>query len=168
MRRFSIFSLIFGALLGGLVVSYNNKAQANESGNSSTSTSKPGFEPTAPHGGVLVTAGDDFAHVEMVFDSKSGTLTAYILDGEAEEVVPLKQPILVVRLMNPAKTLKLKAVISPLSGEKSGETSSYAVTDPSLKGTIHIQGVLVWININGQIFRDLAFQFPPVNESSGS
>jgi hypothetical protein len=123
-----------------------------------------GFEPEAPHGGVLVTAGDDFAHVEMVFNPDSGTLTAYILDGEAEEVVPLKQRVLVVRLMDPVKTLKLKAVISPLSGEKPGGTSSYALTDPSLKGMTQITGVLVWINFNGQIFRDLAFQFQPSKE----
>jgi len=123
-----------------------------------------GFEPQAPHGGTLVDAGDDFAHVEMVFDGVTGTLSAYILDGEAEEVVPLKQPTLVARLVKPDKTLKLKAVVSSLSGEKPGETSSYSLTDPSLKGLAQLEGVLLWVNFNGRVFRNLAFQWPPRKE----
>jgi hypothetical protein len=123
-----------------------------------------GFEPEAPHGGYLVTVGDDFAHVEMVLDSATGTLSAYILDGEAEEVVPLKQPTLVVRLKEPAKTIRLKAVANPLNGEKPGATSSYSLTDPSLKGLTELKGLLVWLNINGQIYRNLPFQYPPQKE----
>lgn len=129
-----------------------------------TESAKPGFEPQAPHGGLLVDAGDDFAHVELVFDSLEGTLSAYILDGEAEEAVPLKQPVILVRLMKPARTLKLKAVVSPLSGEKPGATSSYALTDPSLKGLSQLKGVLVSVDINGSVFKNLAFQFPQKKE----
>ena len=129
-----------------------------------TQASKPGFEPQAPHGGLLVDAGDDFAHVEMVYDPVEGSLWAYILDGEAEEVVPLKQSSILVRLAKPARTLKLKAVVSPLSGEKPGETSSYALTDPSLKGLSQIQGVLVSVDFNGRVFKNLAFQLPPKKE----
>ena len=125
---------------------------------------RAGFEPQAPHGGVLVNVGDDFAHVEMVLDPKQGSLSAYILDGEAEEVVPLKQPVLLVRLIQPSKTLKLKAVVTPLSGEKLGETSSYSLTDPSLKGLTQFKGVLVWLNVNGSIFKNLPFQWPPQKE----
>ena len=124
---------------------------------------RAGFEPQAPPGGVLVPVGDDFAHVELVLDPKEGSLSAYILDGEAEEVVPLKQPVLLVRLAGFPKTFKLKAVVSPLSGEKPGETSSYTLTDPALKGIGPLSGVLVWININGNVFRDLPFQFPAKN-----
>jgi len=127
-------------------------------------SSQPGFKPQAPHGGLLLDAGDDFAHVEMVFDSSEGTLTAYILDGEAEEAVPLKQPTILVRLTKPARTLKLRAVVSPLNGEKPGATSSYALTDPSLKGLTQLKGALVSVNINGSVFKNLAFQFPAEKE----
>ncbi len=129
-----------------------------------TESVKPGFEPKAPHGGVLVDAGDDFAHVEIVFDPAVGNLSAYILDGEAEEVVPLKQPEILVRLMKPTRTLKLKALVNPLNGEKLGATSSYGLTDPSLKGLSHLRGVLLSVDFNGQVFKNLAFQFPSKKE----
>jgi hypothetical protein len=129
-----------------------------------TESAQPGFKPKAPHGGLLLDAGDDFAHVEMVFDSVEGSLTAYILDGEAEEAVPLKQPSILVRLTKPARTLKLRAVVSPLNGEKPGATSSYALADPSLKGLTQLKGVLVSVNINGSVFKNLAFQFPAEKE----
>jgi hypothetical protein len=41
-------------------------------------------EHTAPHGGSLVEFGEEFAHIELVLDSATGVLTAYVLDGEAE------------------------------------------------------------------------------------
>ncbi|HUO58805.1 MAG TPA: hypothetical protein VMV05_11575 [bacterium] len=152
---FAVF--VIGFIAGG----YNSFSQAGEGGAVPSPTPKAGFEPQAPHGGLLVDAGDDFAHVELVYDSAQGTLSAYILDGEAEEVVPLKQPAILVRLVKPFRILKLKAVVSPLSGEKLGETSSYALTDPSLKGLSQLQGALVSVNINGNVFKNLAFQIPP-------
>jgi len=128
------------------------------------SKTKPGFEPTTPHGGVLVEAGEDFAHVEMVFDPTTGTLSAYILDGEAEEVVPLRQPAIWVRFIHPALRLKLKAVASPLSGEKPGETSEYSVTDASLKGLSQFEALLESVNFNGPVFKNLGFKYPPKKE----
>ena len=140
--------------------SYNNPSQADQGGTVPSSTPQPGFEPEAPHGGLLLDAGDDFAHVELVFDPAMGTLSAYILDGEAEEAVPMKQSTILVRLTQPTKALKLKALVSPLVGEKPGGTSSYSLTSPALKGLAQLKGVLVKIDINGQVFKNLAFQFP--------
>ena len=152
--------VVIGFIAGG----YNSFSQADEGGAIPSPTPKTGFEPQAPHGGLLVDAGDDFAHIELVFDSTTGNLSAYILDGEAEEVVPLKQPTILVRLVNPVRTLKLKAVVNPLNGEKLGATSSYFLTDPSLKGLSQIKGVLVSVNFNGRAFKNLAFQIPPRKE----
>jgi hypothetical protein len=157
---FGVYTLlVIGFIVGGISLS-----QADEGGTHPSSTTKPGFEPKAPHEGLLVDVGDDFAHVELVFDSVQGTLSAYVLDGEAEEVVPLKQSTILVRLMKPARTLKLKAVVSPLNGEKLGATSSYALTDLSLKDLSHLQGVLLSVDFNGQVFKNLTFQFPSKKE----
>lgn len=165
MKAFRLVFLFFAVLTTGFFAgSFKQLSKADEAGTIPSSTPPPGFEPKAPHGGLLVDVGDDFAHVELVFDTAQGTLSAYILDGEAEEVVPLKQPTILVRLSRPARTLKLKAVVSPLNGEKPGATSSYALTDLSLKGLSQIQGTLVSVNFNGQIFKNLAFQLPPKKE----
>src|SRR5258708_36748143 len=44
-----------------------------------------------PHGGALVAIGQDDAHLEIVLDGETGTLTAYVLDGAAEKAVAVKQ-----------------------------------------------------------------------------
>ena len=46
-----------------------------------------GHEHVAPHGGALVELGEELAHLELVHDPTTGTLTAYVLDGEAEQAV---------------------------------------------------------------------------------
>lgn len=165
MKPFRLGFGIFAVLVIGFIAgSTNSPSQADEGGTTSSSTPQPGFEPEAPHGGLLLDAGDDFAHVELVFDSTTGTLSAYILDGEAEEAVPMKQTTILVSLTQPAKTLKLKALVSPLVGEKPGGTSSYSLTSPALRGLTQVKGVLVKIDINGQVFKNLAFQFPVKRE----
>ncbi len=44
-----------------------------------------------PHGGALVAIGEDDAHLEIVLDAETGTVTAYVLDGQAEKPLPIKQ-----------------------------------------------------------------------------
>src|SRR5579863_7822622 len=44
-----------------------------------------------PHGGALVAIGHDDAHLEIVLDAKTGTITAYVLDGAAEKPIAIKQ-----------------------------------------------------------------------------
>ena len=50
-----------------------------------------GHTHEAPHGGTLVAVGDHFAHLEIVLDPETGKMTAYVLDGEAENPIRLKQ-----------------------------------------------------------------------------
>src|SRR5262245_48383136 len=44
-----------------------------------------------PHDGALVAIGEDDAHLEFVLEADSGTLKAYVLDGDADEAVAIKQ-----------------------------------------------------------------------------
>src|SRR5579872_3126525 len=44
-----------------------------------------------PHGGALVAIDQDDAHLEVVLDDETGTLTAYVLDGHAEKAVAIRQ-----------------------------------------------------------------------------
>src|SRR5438132_6714626 len=44
-----------------------------------------------PHGGALVAIGQDDAHLEIMLDGQTGKLTAYVLDGEAEKAISIKQ-----------------------------------------------------------------------------
>src|SRR5205085_2013512 len=65
-----------------------------------------GHEHTAPHHGQLVELGEEFAHVELVLDRKAGRLTAYVLDGEAEQPVRVTQPTLTLMCTAPPALAK--------------------------------------------------------------
>jgi hypothetical protein len=145
---------------------------------SASSTSEPasappasGHEHHAPHGGTLVELGSEFAHVELVLDSATGTLTAYVLDGEAEESVRLTQPSLKIAIENPApgvpgapatpaavEHLELLARADVLTGETVGDTSEFSATSQSLRGRTGLKGTIEDITVKGEEFRAVPFQ----------
>ncbi len=88
----------------------------------------------APHDGTLVAFGDEFAHLELVLDEKTGKLSAYALDGEAENSVRLKQTEIEIGIKKPSVfSVELNAVENSLTGEKVGDTSEFAAASEQLK-----------------------------------
>jgi len=121
----------------------------------------------APHGGTLVMLGDHVGHVELVLDSESGVLTAYVLDGEAEHPVRIAMPGLSLEISPPSAepfSLELVGVADPLSGETIGDTSVFRVEDERLKGLAVFKGELRTIEIRGIRLDRAAFSFPEGNE----
>ena len=120
-----------------------------------------GHQHHAPHGGTLVELGGEFAHVELVLDPDGGSLTAYVLDGEAEESVRLKQPTLAIAIDSPgsqaAQPLELAARANILTGETVGDSSEFSATEPSLLHRGALKGRIVEIAVKGQVFRDVQF-----------
>jgi hypothetical protein len=132
-----------------------------------------GHEHHAPHGGTLVELGSEFAHVELVLDSATGTVTAYVLDGEAEESVRLTQPSLKIAIENPApdvpgapataaapapvEHLDLLARADVLTGETVGDTSEFSATSQSLRGRTGLKGAIEDITVKGEEFRAVPF-----------
>jgi hypothetical protein len=123
-----------------------------------------GHEHHAPHGGTLVELGSEFAHVELVLDSGAGTLTAYVLDGEAEEAVRVTQPSLKIAIENPAAAgadavdhLDLLARADVLTGETVGDTSEFSATSQSLRGRTSVKGTIENITVKGEEFRAVPF-----------
>lgn len=117
----------------------------------------------APHGGTLVELGEEFAHVELVLDQASGTLTAYTLDGEAEQAVRLTQGSMELNLVppnGPPTNVTLNGVANSLTGETDGETSQFRAVVPALNGAAQFEGVLKAITIRGRQFRDVSFHYP--------
>lgn len=105
--------------------------------------------------------GDEIAHIELVLDPEAGSLTAYVLDGEAEESVRVKQPSLTVTLEGPgagaAEVLELPARADVLTGETVGDTSEFSVTRPSLIGRRALKGHLGAMLVKGGEFREVRF-----------
>jgi hypothetical protein len=129
-----------------------------------------GHAHEAPHGGTLVELGEEFGHIEVVLDPATGTMTIYVLDGEAEEAVRVAQSALVLKVTGPiplaARTLTLAARANVLTGETVGDTSQFVLVDEALKGITTLRATLEHINYKGQDFRDLAVSV--VVTSSGS
>jgi hypothetical protein len=125
-------------------------------------------EHKAPHGGALVELGEEYAHIELVPDSVTGTLTVYALDKEAETGVRVKAGELQLDLTIPVRgegggqplALTLKAVASALTGETVAESSQFAATSSALRGVGSFTGVLREITVLGKTFRDVALAYP--------
>jgi hypothetical protein len=120
-----------------------------------------GHEHHAPHGGTLVELGEEAAHIELVLDRSSGSLTAYVLDGEAEESVRIAQPSLdlVIDAPGPAgRVLPLAARANVLTGETVGDSSEFGATDGALQTGGTIKGQVRHIHVKGQVFDHLPFE----------
>jgi hypothetical protein len=129
---------------------------------------------TAPHGGTLVVLGEEFAHLELVLDPGAGSLTGYILDGEAENAVRIGQEYIEIKVYDSLPpgagsdrsgyVLILKAVSNVLTGETAGDTSEFAVQSDMLRGVRKFDAVIPAIEIKGRAFRNTGFRFPEGNE----
>jgi hypothetical protein len=118
----------------------------------------------APHGGALQVLGEEAAHVELVLDAKSGALTAYVLDGEAEKPVRVAAPTLRIKLSG-GEAVELSAVANPLTGETVGDTSQFEGTSPKLVGASRFDGTLETITARGVKFDAVRVAFPEGNEA---
>jgi hypothetical protein len=117
---------------------------------------------TAPHGGTLVEVGEHQFSLEFVRDAAAGTLTAYVLDGHAENFVRLGAKVIEVAIdvKGRVEKLTLAAVANELSGETVGDTSQFTVQADWLKREGEFKGRIAVLEIRGMTFKDIAFGFP--------
>lgn len=120
----------------------------------------------APHGGALVALGDHFAHLEMLLDAETGTLTAYVLDGEAEKSIRLKQGAIEISVLvgSERHVVSLGAVENVLTGETVGDSSEFRATVEALQGQERFVGQVKALAVRGQELRDVSFLYPEGNE----
>ena len=127
-------------------------------GKNSTSGEKHEHVHRAPHGGTLVELGDHAYNVELLRDSSSGKLTAWILDGHAEKFVRVKAVSIELVAMPGGKftPLVLKAVATPATGETVGDSSQFEVQADWLKTAGEFAGILT-VDINGTKFEKVPY-----------
>lgn len=117
---------------------------------------------TAPHGGTLVEIGDHQFNLEFVRDPAAGTLTAYVLDGHAENFVRISAPIIPVMATvgGTSMPLALKATANAATGETVGETSQFVAQADWLKTTEKFDVAIPALEIRGAKFAEVKFNFP--------
>jgi hypothetical protein len=130
-----------------------------------------GHHHEAPHGGTLVAIGDHFAHLEVVLDSEIGKMTVYVLDGEAENPVRLKQQNMEFSMalkgadgVTNVIMLEATPVENTLTGETVGDTSEFVVESEQLKGVDQFSAAVSTLEIKGETVADVEFDFPEGNE----
>ncbi len=123
-------------------------------------------EHKAPHSGTLIELGEEYAHVELVLDPKTGKVTAYVLDHEAEKAVKIKQKEIELNLevAKEKHTLTLKALANVLTGEKEGDTSEFGGQADYLKDVKNFTASIKEIKVKGKEFKKVEFKFPEGNE----
>lgn len=108
---------------------------------------------------MLVELGEHFAFLEFVLDAGAGSLTAYVLDGGAEQAVRIAQPTIAVTFDAPqalaGQTLTLAAKANVLTGETVGDTSEFVATHPALKGQTTFSARVGDVVVKGQTFKDV-------------
>jgi hypothetical protein len=127
-----------------------------------------------PHGGALVAIGADDAHVELVLDGETGKLTAYVLDGEAEKPVAIKQASLQLGITLPDEDAGEKTKgglpkdVFPLMlaavDPQDGKASEFSGTADELKGVEHFDAALTSISVGDKSFKNVSFSYPEGNE----
>ena len=107
-----------------------------------------------PHGGTAVVLGDEDYHIELVLDSATGTLQAYVLDGEMEDFIRSAVPSIEIAATarGTTRTLVLAAVANPATGETVGDTSLFEGRAPWLRSVGSFEGNLEAIVIRGTKF----------------
>jgi len=127
-----------------------------------------------PHGGALVAIGHDDAHLEFVLDADTGALTAYVLDGEAEKPISIKQANLQLafavrhaddeedehELPEMLEVLTLAAV----SPDSDGKASQFSGQADELKGAEKFTAALTSVTVGEKRFEKVAFSYPEGNE----
>lgn len=115
----------------------------------------------APHDGTLVEIGDHAYNLELVRDPAAGTLTAYVLDGHAENFVRITSLTIELVAMPGGQytPLTLQAVANPSTGETVGNTSQFAVQADWLKTAGGFSGIFT-IEIKGTKFEQVSYHVP--------
>jgi hypothetical protein len=118
-----------------------------------------GHTHTAPHGGLLIELGQHAYNLELVRDTAAGKLTAYVLDGHAENFIRITAPSfdLVAISGGEKRPLTLRAVANSATGETVGDTSQFEAQADWLKSAGDIPGTVSSIDIRGTKFENVAF-----------
>lgn len=115
----------------------------------------------APHGGTLVVLADEALNLELLADPATGALTAWVLDGEAENPVRITQDAIDLTLTvgGTAQAVRLDAVANALTGETQGDTSQFAGRSDSLRGAGAFSGVVRSVTVGTRAFQSVPFHY---------
>ncbi|MEY4939816.1 MAG: hypothetical protein RIQ93_1551 [Verrucomicrobiota bacterium] len=120
-----------------------------------------GHQHAAPHGGTLVEVGEHAYNIELVREAATGKMSAYVLDGHAENFVRITAPTLEVIAFTGGqrRSIVLRAVPNSGTGETVGDTSQFEGQADWLKQTDKFPGAIPLVEIRGSKFANVSLYF---------
>ncbi|MCE9638229.1 MAG: hypothetical protein K8T90_21205 [Planctomycetes bacterium] len=164
MRPSFAFALVFAAA-SAVVVGCDGPGPGAEAGHdhaAATGSESSGLhQHKAPHGGSLVVLQDEALNLELLVDTATGALSAWVLDGECENPVRIAQETieLTLNLNGSAVAVRLDAVENALTGEKKGDTSQFAGANDGLRGVGRFTGVVRSVKVGPRAFQGVKFDY---------
>lgn len=141
--RVLLASALLGALVAGCGGSHNHGG---------------GHVHTAPHGGQLVEVGDHAYNLEFVLDRAAGKLTAYVLDGHAENFI--RTDLTGIVLTVNGQPLTLLPIANPATGETIGNTAQFEAALDALKAAGPVTVKIPALNLRGNAFGAIEATLP--------
>tara|TARA_R110002111_G_scaffold211705_1_gene275185 strand:+ start:2608 stop:3138 length:531 start_codon:yes stop_codon:yes gene_type:complete len=93
-----------------------------------------------PHHGHLIELGKEEFHAEFIHDEKNSTVTIYILDGTAKNVVPIDSKEILINLKHDGRGEQFKLTALPDKGDPEGQSSRFVSNDKELNEDLHAKG----------------------------
>jgi hypothetical protein len=125
-----------------------------------------GHPSGGPHKGTLVVFDGHTAHLELVLDAETGTMTGYTLDSKAKNPLPIKQDeiklgfTVVTDGVPDVHEVALKAV-KPTGA---GEASEFSGQSDALKGQKTFTAVVEEVKVGNKTYSAVTFEFPKGND----
>lgn len=117
-----------------------------------------GHAHTAPHGGELVEVGDHAYNLEFVVDREAGKLTAYVLDGHAENFI--RTDLAGIALTANGRPLTLLPIANAATGETVGSTAQFEASADWLKTPGALLVKIPSLTLRGSAFTALEATLP--------
>lgn len=116
----------------------------------------------APHGGALTMLGDHAFQIEVLPSQSNGTISLYMLDGEAERFIRISAESIDATLKSEGKSedLSFAAVANDATGETVGNTSLFALSAPEWAGKGRFTIQIDRLELLGQVFENLELPYP--------
>ncbi len=113
-------------------------------------------------GGMLVELGEHQFNLELKYDPVRGVLQAWVLDGHAENFVRVSMGLFDIQEAGGAqRTITLRAVGNPMTGEKPGDTSAFEGEARWLGDVAHFDGIVKALKVRDLEFRGIEFHLHP-------
>jgi hypothetical protein len=124
-------------------------------------------EHIPPHRGTPVVLGNEDCHLEFVRQPASGKLQAYVLDGEMENFVRVKQQFFAATatIGEGTNLLRFEAVPNNATGETIGDTSLFEASAPWLRTESNFDLIISEVTVRGKSYQQIKFNFPKGNDS---